>query len=107
MSNETIDSNKSGSTGAGLIAAGYAIAAFLTFGYVFNENYVEPTPVVDCGVVPKVMSGDWDAYWNCRKSNIEAIGSGTTKFDAGFPAAYAAVLWPLYWGAHLGIKVTK
>ncbi|TPJ86974.1 MULTISPECIES: hypothetical protein [unclassified Mesorhizobium] len=89
------------------IIAAYAIGAFLTFGHIFNQNYVEPTPVVDCGQMPEVLGHGWDAYWDCRQSNIYAPGTGTSRFEAGFPAAYAAIAWPIYWGGHFAIKVTK
>lgn len=85
----------------------YALGAFLTFGHIFNLNYTEATPIVECGDVPEIVTPAWNSYWSCRQGNIDAKYSGTSRFDAGFPAFYAAVAWPIYWGGHFAIKVTK
>jgi len=85
----------------------YALGVFLTFGHVFNANYIEPTPKIDCGERPTSIDVNWNAYWDCLRANIDAEYSGTTRFQAGFPAAYAAIVWPIYWGGTIAIKVTK
>lgn len=87
----------------------YVVAGFLTFGHVFNANYVAPTPVIDCGDKPDVLK-DYEgnrAWYDCERKRIDAKYSGTTYFEAAFPAVYAAIGWPVYWGGKLAIKVTK
>ena len=91
-----------------LLAAAYVVGGFLTFGHVFNQNHVAPTPVVECGDEPGIIgSPEWRAYSRCERANVAAKYSGTTRFEAGFPAVYAGMFWPVYWGGWLAVEVTK
>jgi hypothetical protein len=85
----------------------YVIAGFLTFGHVYNANYVPPQPLVDCGKKPEVLGDGWDEYWDCRRDNIDRKYGATPPFVAAIPAFYAAIAWPVYWGGKIAIKVTK
>ena len=88
----------------------YAAVGFLTFGHVFNANYVPPTPPTaqkECGDQPADYSSE---YWDCLQFNITAKYSGdrgTPAFIAAYPAMIAGVGWPLYWGGKIAIEVTK
>lgn len=78
----------------------YIVAAFLTFGHIFNA-YFEPP--VDCGDMPEVFAKGWDGYWDCRAVNI-----ATERYvRAAFPAVLSGIAWPLYWAGSIAIKVTK
>lgn len=88
----------------GLIVTAYAVGAFLTFGHVFNDNYVEPKSTIECGAKPNILDDEtgWSAWYDCIHPPFSA-----SKFGAAFPAVYAGLLWPAYWGAVGAIEVTK
>lgn len=79
----------------------YVVIAFLTFGHVYNSNYV---PERDCGARPHSIN-EYDKYqaWeNCRFGQPRP----TTPLMAAFPATYAGAAWPLYWVGLAAIAVT-
>lgn len=83
----------------------YVVVGFLTFGHVFNANYVEPTPVEQCGAKPNILDDrpGWDKWYDCTHPDWRMH----TTLGASFPAMLAGAAWPVYWGGKLAIKVTK
>lgn len=78
----------------------YIVAAFLTFGHVFNATF---EPLQDCGAMPDLHDEKWDAFWECRLDNIVV----EAYFGAGIPAVVSGIAWPVYWAGSIAIKVTK
>lgn len=89
-----------------IIAGAYVIGAFATFGYTFNETYVEPVKI-ECGVKPDIMN-DYAgnrAWYDCKMNRIMSRSSDSTSvaFQSGFKAVY----WPIYWAGRGAIEVFK
>lgn len=92
-----------------LIAGAYVIGAFATFGYTYNETYVDPVKI-ECGTKPNIMK-DYDgnrAWYDCETARISAkYERNSDATSVAFKSGFTAVYWPIYWGGRLAIEVFK
>lgn len=92
-----------------IIAGAYVVGAFATFGYTFNETYVEPVKI-ECGVRPDIMK-DYAgnrAWYDCEMNRIDVkYNPRSNAAFVGFISTYKAIAWPIYWAGRGAIEVFR
>jgi hypothetical protein len=83
-------------------AIAYVAVAFLTFGHVFNANYVPPR---DCGARPSIVNQyeNYETWYDCEFGEPRP----THAFTVGYPAFFIGAFWPAYWAGKAAIEVTR